>query len=349
MSAGTSGTAPEHHVAGGAVDRDHLAGPYDVTAELKRARVRVDARGLEARDARLAHAARHDRRVGRHAAVRGQHPLRLDEPVDVVGRRLPANEHDRLARPAAPLRLVGAEHRCADRRPWRGVQAARDGLDRRRGIDARMQQLIELGRVDPPQCLVAVDRALLDELACDAQRGRSGALAGARLQDVERSALDGELDVLHLAVMRLELIDRLHELGVDLWHQLVHALDRLGRADARDHVLALGVEQELAEQPALAGGRVAREADAGAGVLAHVAEHHLAHVRGRAVVVRDPVRAAVDTGARRIPRAEDRVDGEAQLLARILWERVPGVGPVEPPELVDDAAQAVGVELDVAR
>src|SRR3712207_7590669 len=56
----------------------------------------------------------------------------------------------------------------------------------------------------------------------------------------------------------------------------------LFRSDAGDHVLALGVREELAVEPALPGCRVAREADARAGVLALVAEDHLNDVDGRA-------------------------------------------------------------------
>ena len=55
-----------------------------------------------------------------------------------------------------------------------------------------------------------------------------GALGGARLQHVERALLDRELDVLHLAVVPLEPLDRGDELVVGLGQQLVHARDRLG-------------------------------------------------------------------------------------------------------------------------
>ena len=50
---------------------------------------------------------------------------------------------------------------------------------------------------------------------------------------------------------------------VRLGQDLAHLLDRLRRADAGDDVLALRVDEELAVDARLAGGRVAREADAG--------------------------------------------------------------------------------------
>jgi hypothetical protein len=52
-------------------------------------------------------------------------------------------------------------------------------------------------------------------------------------------------------------------------------VDLLRGADAGHDVFALGVHQELAEQLLFAGGGVARERDAGAGGVAHVAEDHL--------------------------------------------------------------------------
>ena len=67
----------------------------------------------------------------------------------------------------------------------------------------------------------------------------------------------------------------LDELLVDLGHTSFSQLgDGLGGAHAGDHVLALGVDQELAEELLLAGGGVAGEGNAGAGVIAHVAEDH---------------------------------------------------------------------------
>ena len=43
------------------------------------------------------------------------------------------------------------------------------------------------------------------------------------------------------------------ELVVDRRHALLERVERLGRADARHHVLALRVDEELAEEAPLAG------------------------------------------------------------------------------------------------
>ena len=95
------------------------------------------------------------------------------------------------------------------------------------------------------------------------------------------------------------------ELLVDLGHLVAHLADRLRRADAGDDVLALGVGQVLAVEHLLAGGGVAREGDAGARVVAHVAEDHGHDVDRRAQVVGDLVVVAVVEGALAEPRGED--------------------------------------------
>ena len=70
----------------------------------------IDLQSGCATDTRLAHAARDHGCVRRHATVRGQHARGLDETVDVVGRRLPADEDHALSRLTALLGRVRVEH-----------------------------------------------------------------------------------------------------------------------------------------------------------------------------------------------------------------------------------------------
>src|SRR4029450_7793874 len=97
-----------------------------------------------------------------------------------------------------------------------------------------------------------------------------------------------------------------------------------------DNVLALGVEQELAVEALLARGRVTRERHTGSGLVALVAEHHLDDADGRAEVVGDVVRPAIDLRARRVPRLEHRLDGARQLAASVLGKVAPGLLAVDP-------------------
>ena len=179
------------------------------------------------------------------------------------------------------------------------------------------------------------------------ERGRGGALRAARLEEEELALLDGELDVLHVAVVPLERGHRFDELRERVGKHLLHLLEPQRRADARDDVLALRVRQELAVEPLLARRRIAREADAGRRRLALVPEDHLHDVHGGAEVLGDVVRAPVHLRARVVPRLEDAADRARQLVARVLRERVTRLLLVDRLEHADEPAQVVGVELVV--
>ncbi len=106
----------------------------------------VDRERLAAGHAGLAHPARDDRGVRRHAAVGREDAARLDDPVDVVRRRLRADEDDGLARASLLLRAVGVENDLAGRGARRGVQPLRGDVVLGRRVDHRVQQLVELRR-----------------------------------------------------------------------------------------------------------------------------------------------------------------------------------------------------------
>ena len=294
-------------------------------------RARVDVEALAARDARLAHPARHDSRVRGHPAVCGENPLGLDQTVDVVGRRLPADENHRVAGLAVLLGGVGVEDDLAAGRAGRGVEALGRDLELGVRVEAWVQELVELGRVDPGDRLVPVDESFRRHVDRALDRGCRRPLRGARLEEVEVSLLDGELDVLHVAVVALELAHRLEELAVRVGHALAQLGERLRRASPGDDVLALCVDEVLAVDALLAGRGVAREAHAGRGVIALVPEDHLDDVDRRAEVVRDRVHAPVDLRARRVPRVEDGRDRAAELLACVLRKALPGLVLVDPP------------------
>ena len=179
----------------------------------------VDRNPAGARDAGPAHAARHHGGVAGHPAARGQDAAGGVHAVDVLGAGLDAHQDDRLALLRAALRLVGGEHRRARCGARAGRQALRQQRARRLGIERRMQQLVERGRVDPPHRLGLVDQPLTRHVHRDAQARRGGAFAVAGLQHVQLALLHGELEVLHVAVVLLELLAHLHQLGVGLGHR----------------------------------------------------------------------------------------------------------------------------------
>ena len=190
--------------------------------------------------------------------------------------------------------------------PGEAGQALGDLLHLGLGVHARVQELVELVRLHSQDGQLLVDQPLLHHVHGDLHGRGRGALAHAALQHVELAVLDRELDVQHVRVVLLQpLVDPL-QLGVHLGHGLLELADGLGRADARHHVLALGVHQVLAEEPPLAGARVPGEGHARPRVVAHVAEDHGLDVDRRPPVPRDVVQLPVGDGPRSCPRTRTR-------------------------------------------
>ena len=307
-------------IAGGAVDGEWLAFLDLRAAGGELALDQVDLHRLRAGDAGLAHASRDHRRVRGATAARGEHALGGDHAVHVVRVGLDAHEDDLLAFLGHRLGAVRVENGLAVRRARRGGESGGEHVDLRLRVDAPVQQLIHLPRFDAQHRLALGDETFANHVDGDLHGRLGGALAAARLEHVERAALDRELHVLHVAVVLLELAGDLFELPVRLGEVGRHRGDRLRRADARDDIFTLRVGEVFAVQLALAGRRVTRECNAGAGVVAHVAEDHRLHVDRGAEVMGDVVVIAVVGRTLVVPRLEHGADRRAQLLHRILGE-----------------------------
>ena len=347
------------HLTRRAVDGDDVALLHHLARDREGLRGIVDADGASARDAGLAHAARNHRRMGGHAAARGQNALGGVHAVDILGRGLHAHQNDLAARVLQQLGFIGIEDDLAAGRARRRGQARADHLAVGLGVDGGMQQLIEGGRINAQDRLFVADEALARHVHRDAQGRLGGALAAARLEHPELAALDREFHVLHVAVVLFQQMRHADEFGEALGQRRLHGglvgmggdarhfRDVLGGADARHHILALGVDEELAVKLVLAGGGVAREGDAGGGGLAHVAEDHGLHIHRRAPTLGDVVKAAIGDGALVHPGAEDSAHRAPELGARILREGLAGL--LRDAGLVarDDLAPVGGVEVGV--
>ena len=336
-------------VAGGAVDGDPVALVVILAGEGEVLLFLVHGDLTAAGDAAGAHAARDDGSVGRHAAADGQDALCGSHALDVLGAGLKTDEDDLFAVGGPGLCVLGGEDNTAAGSARRGGQALADDLGglQRGGVELRVQQGIELLRLHAHDGLFAGDHALVDEVAGDLQRGGSGALAVTGLQHVELAVLDGELHILHVAVVVLEAVGNVGELVVDSGHLLMQLGDLARRADTGDDILALGVDEVFAEQRLLTGGRIAREGDAGAGLVVQIAEDHRLHVDGGAPGVGDVVHAAIDVGAGVIPGAEDGLDGLHELDRRIGREVLALFFLIVSLEQVNELLHVVGVEVDV--
>ena len=161
-----------------------------------------------------------------------------------------------MRRPPWPPRPDPGRRSPARRGAGRRIQALGQepvrGLALGRLVEARQEQLDDLGRLDPAERLLAGQDPLPHHVDRDLHRGRGGALGRSRLEHVQLAALDRELEVLDVAVVALQALGDLVELLIHL-RQLVAHLADLGRGpDAGHHVLALRVGQVLAVEDLLA-------------------------------------------------------------------------------------------------
>jgi hypothetical protein len=175
-----------------------------------------------------------------------------------------------------------------------------------------------------------------------------GALAPAGLKHVEIAALDGELHILHVAEVALQGASQPLQLLVGVRQTLLQLIDRERGAAAGYHVLTLGVDQELAIEPLLAGGRVAAEGDAGARVLAQVAEHHSDDVDRCPHGIRNVVELSVIEGPPGIPAFEHGCDGAPELVQRVGGEFAARFGTDMLLEPADHGLHFFDRQIDVA-
>ena len=341
-------------VAGGAVQRNAVAFMVDLAGEGELLVLLIHLDVAAAGDAAGAHAARNDGRVGGLAAADGQDTLRILHTFDVLRGGLEADEDDLFALFALFNGVFGGEDdgTCSGARGSRNTLADDVlfvSLFQGIGIELRVQEHIERLRIDLHESFLLGDHALVDEVAGDLDRRGSGTLAVTRLQHVEFAVLDGELHILHVAVMIFEDLADFLELLVHIREDVCHLRNGHRGADACDDVFALGVGQELAHEALFAGRGVTRERDARAAVVAHVAERHHLHVDRGTPAVRDVVVHTVDVCAGVVPRTEHRLDRAEELFLRVGGEVGTDLRLVLRLELLGELFQVVGGQLDVLR
>ena len=255
---------PRHHLAAAAVQRDEVARAEHPRAHAHFAGGVVHAQRAAARHAALAHAARHHRGVRGHAAARGEDSLGGVHAVNVLGRSLNAHQNHLLARPRLRLGIVGRKHNAPHRRTRRGRQPLRHHIPHGGGIQRGMQQLVERFGVHPRHRLAPVNQPFLRHIHGNFHRRIGGALAVARLQHPELAALNGELHVLHIAVVLFEPLVNAHQFAVGAGHALFQrgqiaagfaaagAVYRQRRANAGHHIFALRVHHVFAVEALVA-------------------------------------------------------------------------------------------------
>ena len=181
-----------------------------------------------------------------------------------------------------------------------------------------MQQLLQLRRLNAQDGFLLGQQPFFHHVHGDFDRRLAGALAVAGLQHVEFFILDGELKILHVPVVPFEARGGLAQLVIDFRQERLQLTDVQRRADARHHVLALRIHQELSVELLLAGGGIARKPDTRAARLPQIPKDHRLDVHGGPQRIGDVVHAPVVAGPGGIPGAEYGVPCHGELLPGVL-------------------------------
>ena len=168
------------------------------------------------------------------------------EAGDIVGLGERAHQDHLATLGAGGDRVGGAEDDLSLRRAGRGGDALGEHLVLDVGVERRVQQRLERGGVDRGDGLRLVEQALLDGVHGEAHGGLRRALGVAGLEQIQAPLLDREFRVLHVAVVALERAEDLEQLAVHLRHDVAQLRQVLRVAHTRDHVLALGIDEEVA-------------------------------------------------------------------------------------------------------
>ena len=179
----------------------------------------VDIQFGNADHRRFAELPGHEGGVAGSAAAAGQYAFGGQHAVDVVRLGFRPHHDDRLAVLFGPgFGQVGVEGHDAASRTGRHIESVGEilafsaGSPCGFGIELGVHEKIHLLRRHAQHGLLATDQPFLDHVDGDPHRSLGGALAIARLQHPEFPVLDGELDILHFAIVLFELSGDLFKL-----------------------------------------------------------------------------------------------------------------------------------------
>jgi hypothetical protein len=185
--------------------------------------------------------------VARLAAGGGEDSLRDVHAAHVLRAGLAADQDHLLALLRPRFGVACGEDSLAYGGARNGVDAFGDFaggelVARELGVEHGVEEPLDVFGFDSFKCFFNCDELLVGHVHGDLECRARRALAHARLEHIEFAVLDGELHVLHIAVVALELFADALELLVNLRHALRQFLEVHGRADSGDDVFALRVQ-----------------------------------------------------------------------------------------------------------
>ncbi len=279
----------------GAVKGDVVAFLDLVAAELDVLLFLMDLQVAAAGDTAGAHTTSDNRCVGGHAAAHCQNAFCRVHTFDILRGGLLTDQDDSAACSVCSDSVVSVEidAACSCAGGCRKSFADLVAFLKSGCVKCRVQKLVKALRLDTQNCFLRSDHAFVDQITSYLNSCLCGSLAVSGLQEVKLAFLNGELHILHVAIVLLKSVSDLDELLVALREILLKLSDGLRCTDTCHNVFTLCVDQILTEDALSAGCRVTCERNAGTGGIAHVTEYHGLNVNSSTPLVRDIVHHSV--------------------------------------------------------
>ena len=302
--------------------------------------VNVDRSGT--RYTALTHTTGHNGSVRSHTTTSGKDTLGSRHTSEVFRRSLDTN-HDYLLAILVPLlSIVSVEYDLTASSTWRSRETLSDDLSSRERqlIEYRMQKFIELLRLTAEDSCFLVDHTFVKEVHSNLHHSGTCTLTVTCLEEPELAFLYGELHVLHIVIVVLQLILESVELLVKLRHSLFHRrilsyalllrdastlspalrtdlCNLLWCTDTSYYVLTLCIDKILTIEKVLTITCVTREANTSSRSFTHVTEYHRHHRNGSTPLIRNTFHLTVEDSALVHPRTEHGADSTPKLIDRI--------------------------------
>src|SRR5579871_3386285 len=240
-----SAQAALDHTASRTVERNPVASFKSLTFHAHLARLFIHRDVAGSGDAAFPHAARDDSGVARHATARSKNASRNFHAMNVFWCGFSPNQNDGVLGRAVPRLLdgfVGSENNLTHSGAGRCGKSSREYFYfRSLFIEPRNQKVIKLVWFDTEDRLFFGDKSFVYHLNRYAHGSASSALAIAGLQHVELAFLNGELEILHVAVVLFETGGDVTQLLIDRRHDFLQFENRHWRANAGDHIFTLRI------------------------------------------------------------------------------------------------------------
>ena len=306
-------------VTGRAVDGDEVALGEGLACKRELLVILVHLDVAAAGYAAGTHTTSNDRCVRGHTATNGEDTLSSLHTGDVLGRGLKTNENNLLAALSPSNCVVSGEYDLTASSAGRCTETAthRSSSLESLSVELGVKESVKVSGVDHKNGLLLALHALVNEVASDLKSSLSGSLTVSGLEHIELLVLNGELHILHIAIMLFENAADLNELSVSCGELLCHHFYLHGGSDACNNVLALCVYKELTHKLLLTRSRVSGECNARTAIVTHITECHCLYVYCGTPRVGNIVVTSVNVRSGVVPRTEYSLDSAHKLLLGI--------------------------------